>query len=105
MWVGRARHPGPTSLPRRVGVEVFNVGGWLTHGDMALEVDVDYLAVAEHRLIPASFRSEWSRLRGKGLASIWALACQDSSHVGNAGSWCYQHAECSSCSTFATAQF
>ena len=24
-------------------------------------------------------------LRSKGLASVWALACQDSSHVGNAG--------------------
>ena len=26
-WIGRARHPGPTSLPRRVGVEVLNVRG------------------------------------------------------------------------------
>ena len=53
LWVGRARHPGPTSLPRYVGVEVLNVGSWLTHGALALEVDVDFLAVAEHRLIPA----------------------------------------------------
>ena len=30
-----------------------NVGGWLTHVDLALEVDVDFLAVVEHRLIPA----------------------------------------------------
>ena len=38
-----------------------------------MEVGVDFLAVAEHRLIPARVRSEWSRLQGKGLASIWAL--------------------------------
>ena len=30
-------------------------------------------------------RSEWSRLKAKGLPSIWALASQASSHVGNAG--------------------
>ena len=64
----------------------FNVGGWLTHGDLALDAGVDFLAVAEHRLIPATVRSEWSRLRRKGLSSVWAPACQDSSHVGNAGS-------------------
>ena len=83
--IGRARHPGPTSLPHHVGIEVLNVGGWPTHGDLALEVGVDFLAVVEHRLIPARVRSEWARLRGKGLASIWAPACQVSSHIGNAG--------------------
>ena len=85
LWIGRARHPGPTSLPPRVGVEFFNVGGWLTHGDVALEVGVDFLTVVEHRLIPARVRSEWTRLGRKGLASIWAPANQESSHVGNAG--------------------
>ena len=43
--IGRARHPGPPSLPRQVGVEFLDVGGWLTHGDLALEVGVDFLAV------------------------------------------------------------
>ena len=50
-----------------------------------LGLGVDFLAAAEHRLIPARVRSEWSRLRGKGLSSVWAPASQDSSHVGNAG--------------------
>ena len=77
LWIGRTRHPGPTSLPHHVGIEFLNIGSWLTHGDLALEVQVDFPAVAEHRLIPAGVRSEWSRLRKKGLASVWALACQD----------------------------
>ena len=68
LWIGRTKHPGPPSLSRQVGIEFFNVGGWLTHGDLALEVEVDFLAVAEHRLIPARVRSEWE----KGLASVWA---------------------------------
>ena len=41
--------------------------------------------LCEHRLIPARVRCEWSRLKRKGLASVWAPASQDSSHVGNAG--------------------
>ena len=46
LWIGRARHPRPPSLPRHVGVEFLDVGGWLTHGDLALEVGVDFHAVA-----------------------------------------------------------
>ena len=57
----------------------------MTHEDLALEARVDFLAVVEHRLIPARFRSEWARLNGKGLASFWAPASQDSSYVGTAG--------------------
>ena len=68
-----------------VSVELFNVGGWLTHGDFALEAGADFLAVVEHNLIPARVRGEWSRLRRSGVSSIWAPACQDTSHVGNAG--------------------
>ena len=59
--------------------------GWLTHGDLALEARVDFLAVVEHRLIPAKVRREWARLKCNGLASIWAPASQDSSHVGDVG--------------------
>ena len=29
------------------------MGCWLTHGDLALEAKIDFLAVVEHRLIPA----------------------------------------------------
>ena len=43
------------------------------------------MAVVEHRLIPARVRSDWARLRCKRLASIWAPASQDASHVGHAG--------------------
>ena len=51
-WEGSA--PWASSSPfHQVGLEVFNVGGWLTHGDLALEAGVDFLAVVEHRLIPA----------------------------------------------------
>ena len=48
---------------------MFNVGGWLAHGDFALESSADFL----------------SRLRRSGVSSIWAPACQETSHVGNAG--------------------
>ena len=41
------RNAGPDS----VAVEVFIVGRWLTHGDFALEAEVDFQAVVEHRLI------------------------------------------------------
>ena len=36
-------------------MEVFNVGGWLSHGDFALDVDVDFLAVVKHLLIPLGY--------------------------------------------------
>ena len=46
--IGRARHPGP--------VDFVNVGGWLTC-DLALDSCAQFLAVAEHRLIPSGARS------------------------------------------------
>ena len=51
LWIGRARKPGPGV--QHGAVEVFNVGGCLTQGDFALEAEDDFLAVVEHRLIPA----------------------------------------------------
>ena len=83
LWVGRARHPGPFS--GSMSIEVFNVGGWLTHGDLALETCVDFLAVVEHRLVPARVRGEWARLRARGASSVWSPASQESSHVGHGG--------------------
>ena len=44
--------------------------------DLAVDAEVDYLVVVEHRLLPA---------RAQSLAYSWALASQDSSLVGNAG--------------------
>ena len=61
LWIGRARHPDP------------------------LEPPVDFIAVVEHRLIPARVRGEWARPRAKGSASVWAPVSQESSHVGHAG--------------------
>ena len=104
VWIGRARHPG--SAAASFAVEVFNVGGWLTHGDLVLGTEVDVLAVVEHRLIPARVRGEWARLRRKGLASVWALAAQDTSHVGHGGvGGVSLRGAPLSLPTFATAQF
>ena len=61
MWIARAKHPGP-GPPCHLAIEVFNVGGWLTHGDLACEAKIDFLAIVEHGLIPARVRSEWARL-------------------------------------------
>ena len=69
LWIGRARHPGPAPLARHVSVEVLNVGGRLTHGHLPLEVDVDFLAVVEHRLIPARVRVSGLVLKGR----VWHL--------------------------------
>ena len=49
LWIGGAKHLGP-GLPCHLAIEVFNVGGWLTHGDLALEAKIVFLAVVEHRL-------------------------------------------------------
>ena len=49
--MGRAKHPGP-GPPCHFAIEVFNVGGWLTHGHLALDAKL-FLAFTEHWLIPA----------------------------------------------------
>ena len=66
-------------------LEVLNIGGWLTHGDPSFKTETDFLAVTEHRLVPSRARDEWSRLRQKGIHSVWSPADQDSSHVGTVG--------------------
>ena len=53
-----------------------------------------FLAVAEHRLIPARARSVGHQLRKAGYHSVWAPACQDKIAGGHAGvgvvsfGWC-----------------
>ena len=86
--IGRARHPGPgprSFLPGQLSVEFVNVGGWLTSGDLALDSCAQFLAVAEHRLIPSRARSVCHQLRRAGHHSIWAPACQDRVAGGHAG--------------------
>ena len=56
LWIGRAWNPGPGV--GHLALEALNVGVWLTRGDLALEASVDFLAVAEHRLIPARGSAE-----------------------------------------------
>ena len=75
-----------------------------------MDTGLDFLAVVEHRLIPAWARSEHGlipgTLRPSGLGSIWAPACQVSSHVRNAGVGVISLRGASlSLPTFATAQF
>ena len=77
--IGRARHPGPGKrffTPCQLSVEFVNVGGWLTYGDLALDSCAQFLAVAEHRLIPSRARSICPPLRKAGYQSVWSPACQ-----------------------------
>ena len=74
---------------------------------MALESKVDFLAVVEHRLIPARVRSEWARLREKGLATIWAACFSGLPSCWSC--WCCRVVSVRGATvalpTFATAQF
>ena len=86
--IGRARHIGPGSrdiIPGQLSIEFINVGGWLTSGDLALDSCAQFLAVAEHRLIPSRARSIGHQLRKAGHHSIWAPACQGKIAGGHAG--------------------
>ena len=79
-YIGRTRHPGPGPrifTPGQLSNEFANVGGWLSSGDLALDSCAQFLAVAEHRLIPSQARSICHQLRKAGFPSIWAPACQD----------------------------
>ena len=78
--IGIVRHPGPGPRffpPGQLSIEFVNVGGWLTYGDLALDSCAQFLAVAEHRLIPSRARSVCHQLRKAGHQSVWSLACQD----------------------------
>ena len=71
--------------PGQLSVEFVNVGGWLTCGDLALDSCAQFLAVAEHRLIPSRARSICHQLRKAGYQSVWSPACQDQVAGGHAG--------------------
>ena len=58
--IGRARHPGHGKrhfTPGQLSVEFVNVVTWLTSGDLATDSCAQFLATAEHRLIPSWARS------------------------------------------------
>ena len=80
LWIGKAPQPGSG----QADLEVFSVGGWLTHGDLEWETLTDFFAVAEHGLIPARARNGWARLRKTGIHSVWAPASQGASGLGAA---------------------
>ena len=85
--IGRARHPGPgtSSYPSGFSIEFLNVGGWLSRGDLALESSAHFLAIAEHRLVPARARTVTTQLRQARRSSVWAPSCQDVTPGGHAG--------------------
>ena len=88
LHIGRAGHRGPgkrSFIPGQLSVEFANIGGWLTYGDLAMDSCAQFLAVAEHRLIPAGARSVGHQLWKTGFHSVWAPACQDSIPGGHAG--------------------
>ena len=85
--IGRARHPGPgtSSYPPGFSIEFLNVGGWLSRCDLALESSAHFLAIAEHRLVPARARAVTTQLRKARRSSVWAPSCQDVTPGGHAG--------------------
>ena len=56
----------------------------MTHSDYTLETDGGFLAVIEHRSVPARVRNAWAGLRRTGIRSVWAPGNQESGHVGHA---------------------
>ena len=85
-WEGKASRACSTVFyPGQLTVEFVNVGGWLTSGDLALDSCAQFLAVAEHRLIPSKARSVSHQLRKAGHQSVWAPACHDQVAGGHAG--------------------
>ena len=83
---GQASWTWPTVFsPGQLSIEFVNVGGWLTYGDLALDSCAQFLAVAEHRLIPSRARSVCHQLRRAGHHSVWSPACQDHVAGGHPG--------------------
>ena len=92
LHIGRARHPGPGPrdiTPGQLSIEFLNVGGWLTSGDLAMDSCAQFLAVAEHRLIPSRARSVCHRLRKAGHHSIWGSCMSGLNCWWSCWGWCY----------------
>ena len=73
LHIGSARHPGPGVRyfsSHQLSIEFLNVGGRLTFGDLALDWCAQFLAVAEHRLIPSRARSVCHQHRKAGHHSL-----------------------------------
>ena len=91
VWMFHIGRPGNPGLGKRyftpgeLSVEFVNVGGWLTCGDLAMDSCAQFLAVADHRLIPSRARSIGRLPRKAGHQSVWAPACQDQVAGGHAG--------------------
>ena len=51
----------------------------------ALNTNVDFIAVVEHRVVPARAGSEGKRLLQAGTRSVWAPASLEGRRVGHAG--------------------
>ena len=84
--------------PDHLSVEFVNVGGWLTQGDLTLDSCAQFLAVAEHRLIPSRARYISHQLRMARYQLFWSPACQDQVAGGHARVGVVSLGECSCCS-------
>ena len=79
-WEGQASWAWPSVhfIPGQLSVEFAQcrcmVDQW---GDLALDSCAQFLAAAEHRLIPSRARSVCHQLGRAGHHSVWAPACQD----------------------------
>ena len=57
----------------------------MTNGDSALDSCAQFLAVAEHRLIPSRVQSTGHVLHKAGHQLVWSPACKDQVVAGHAG--------------------
>ena len=64
-----------------MGAEFLN---WVA-GDLALESQAHFLAIAQHRLVPARARNAPTQLRQACISSVLALVCQDVTPGGHGG--------------------
>ena len=68
--------------------------GWLTIVDMALDSCAQFLAVADHRLVPARAGSVGHHLRKKGSAFGLGACLPGSDLWWSCWGWCRQSSRC-----------